>query len=233
MTRAELRASGFELEPDEHARLTKFLNLLLAENQTHNLTGVRTLADAWPLLVCDSLALLSLVQAFAPRRLLDLGSGGGIPGIPLACVRPELRFTLIDATRKKMDAARRIATGLELPNVSAVWGRAESLAHTTNLREQFDLVAAKAVARLPVLLECAAGFVRVGGRCCFFKSTAAEAEIQAATRSAAKCGLRFESTLEYTLPAGHGQRLIVIYTKTDPLRSNLPRAPGIPGKRPL
>ncbi|MFQ5806979.1 MAG: 16S rRNA (guanine(527)-N(7))-methyltransferase RsmG, partial [Phycisphaerae bacterium] len=200
MTRDELAAAGFEVGPAAHARLSRFVELLLRENRRVNLTAIRTSEDVWRLHVCESLALLPLISGLRPRRLLDLGTGGGIPGIPLACVCKGLDVTLLDATRKKLEAVARIVSGLGLQRVRTLWGRAETLAHDAAYRETFDVVTARAVAALPALVEYAAGFVRPGGQCWFAKPPeAATRELKVAQRAAGQCGLTHVDTHQFTL----------------------------------
>lgn len=234
MTRDELAAAGFAVEPRAHQRLAHFVELLLHENRRLNLTAIRDADEVWRLHVCESLALLPLVDESGARRLLDLGTGGGILGVPLACVRNDLHVTLLDATRKKLDAVGRIVAELELSNVDMLWGRAETLAHDVTHRERFDAVTARAVAKLPTLVEYAAGFVRCGGRCWFSKSIdAAAREVEEARHAAGQCALRYVSTRRFQLPGKHGERAVVIYEKRRPLRKNLPRPQGHPRRKPL
>ena len=174
MTQRELLAAGFDVSNAAHARLSRFVELLLEENECVNLTAVRDEAEVWRGHICDSLMLLPVVRAHAVTRLLDLGTGGGLPGLPLACVSTRVDVTLVDATRKKVAAVRRIISTLALENARAVWGRSELLAHIASFREQYDAITARAVATLPVIIEYAAGFVRPGGHCWFFKSAEGE-----------------------------------------------------------
>lgn len=233
MTPEKLAAAGFPLPPAVCERLARFVELLLRENRHINLTAIRTAADVWRLHVCESLALLPLVDELRPRRLLDLGTGGGLPGVPLACVLAELEVTLLDATRRKLRAVERMVAGLGLTNVRTLWGRAETLAHDVARRERFDVVAARAVAALPTLIEYAAGFVRVGGQCWFPKPVAAaDAEVAAARNAAQRCHVVHVRTEQFTLPGG-ARRALVIYRKSGPLSADLPRAPGQPARRPL
>jgi 16S rRNA (guanine527-N7)-methyltransferase len=234
MTRDELAVLGFDVTLAANARLSAFVRLLLRENQRVNLTGIRAAGEVWRLHICESLALLPLVDRLRPRRLLDLGTGGGIPGLPLACVCEDLDVTLLDATRKKLDAVERIVSEVGLTGVRTLWGRAETLAHEATCREKFDAVVARGVAALPVLVEYAAGFVRPAGQCWFAKPVEVAAREIADARSAARqCELSYVGTHHFTLPAGHGERAVVIYAKRAPLRDDLPRPAGRPGKRPL
>lgn len=234
MTREELETAGFKVSETVYARLAQLVELLLAENRRVNLTAARNPAQLWRAHVCDSLALLPLVHEHAAGDVLDLGSGGGFPGLPLACACPDVEVTLLDATRKKVDAVRRIIQAMRLPNARAVWGRAETLARDPAYRERFDAVAARAVAALPVLLEYAAGFARPGGHCWLFKSAAATgAEQAAAASAAASCCLEHVDTCRYRLPGESDDRLILVYRKQGVLPADLPRAVGRPRKQPL
>ena len=234
MTRDELAAAGFVVEPAAHARLARFVELLLRENQRLNLTAIRDADEAWRLHICESLALVPLVAESGARRMLDLGTGGGVPGVPLACVCDGLQVTLLDATRKKLDAVGRIVAELELSGVEMLWGRAETLAHHKTHRETFDVVAARAVAKLPTLVEYAAGFVRPGGQCWFAKSVdAAQREVEEACGAAGQCALRYVKTHQFRLPDEHGERVVVVYAKRGRLRGELPRSQGRPRRRRL
>ena len=169
-----------------------------------------------------------------PVRLLDLGTGGGLPGVPIACVCSDVEVTLLEATKKKLAAVRRITTELGLENVHCLRGRAETLAHDPAYREQFDAVTSRAVAELRVLVEYASGFTRPGGVCWFFKTPeGAEKEIPDAEGAAQACVLRHVETRRYRLPVTYAERAIVVYRKEEPLRTDLPRSTGRAKKRPL
>ena len=234
MTHEQLQAVGLDLTPDAYARLACFVEQLLAENANINLTAIREPADSWVLHICDSLVLLQLIDALQPDSILDLGTGGGLPGLPLACVRPEIQFTLVDATRKKIDAVTRIAERVGLSNVTPVWGRAEDLAHRPEYREQFGAVTARAVGGLPLLIEYAAGLVAQHGQCWFPKSChAAAPQVESARNAAGQCALRYVETYTYDLPQDHGSRAVVVYEKRARLRRNLPRPANQSRNHPL
>jgi 16S rRNA (guanine527-N7)-methyltransferase len=223
-----------ELAPGARERLARLVRLLLHENRRVNLTGARSEDDLWSRHVADSLALLAVLPPGAGTRLLDLGSGGGLPGLPLACVRPDLHVTLLDATRKKVDAVRRIVAELNLANVAALVGRAETVAHDPAQRERYDVVTARAVAALPLLIEYAAGFLRVGGTAWFYKTARAlETELAEATNAARICRLTYISARPHGQPGERGGCVLVAYRKDSSLDRGLPRAPGHAKKRPL
>jgi len=231
MTLAELRAADCDVDAAAYARLKRFVAGLLEENRCVNLISSASAAQVWPVHICDSLALLPLVQERSIRTLLDLGSGGGLPGVPLACVFPTIQVTLLDATRKKLAAVERVAAAVGLTNVRWAWGRAEVLAHEPAYREQFDAVTARAVAELPELVELAAGFVHPGGDAWFFKTLAAGAtEVAAAQHAAGACAMEHVESRRYRVPHSRSERVIVVYRKCGALGPDLPRRPGRPRK---
>jgi 16S rRNA (guanine527-N7)-methyltransferase len=234
MDRQTLAAAGFELEDQEFARLDTFVTRLLDENTRINLTATRDPDEFWKLHICDSLALLPLIGEQQPRTLLDVGSGGGLPGIPLACVCPQLEVTLLDARQKKLDAITRIIEPLGLQNVRVCWARAEDRAHDPDAREHFDAVTIRAVGDLRTAVEYVAGFVRPGGHAWFFHSTRELDEtLSRAARAANRCRLSLIESRLYHLPEPHGERAIVVGRKDRVLPASLPRRQGRPKSDPL
>ena len=141
----------------------RYVRLLLDANNRLNLTRIVEPDAVARLHLLDTLSALPLIDALAPRRALDLGSGGGVPGIILALARPEMSWTLVDSVRKKADAMRGFAAELGLANVTVVAERAEVLGRDPAHRERYDLVAARACAALPVLVEYGLPLLRDGG----------------------------------------------------------------------
>jgi 16S rRNA (guanine527-N7)-methyltransferase len=214
VTLAELRAAGYNLDADTFARLSRYVELLLEANRKVNLISRASADRVWPAHICDSLALLPLVRERRPENLLDLGAGGGLPGLPIACVYPELDVVLIDATRKKVAAVESIVRGVGLRRVRCIWGRAEDLVRDAALRECFEAVTARAVGALSELVAYAAGFLRLSGTAWFFKTAhAVEAEIAAADKRAPACALRHVENRLYHLPMSNAERAVVIYQK--------------------
>ena len=204
-------------------QLERFCERLLEENQRLNLTAVREPAAARVLLVAESLVVLPRLARRGPKRLADLGTGGGIPGVPIAIARPDLRVTLIDATRKKLAAVGRICADLGVRNVRTCWGRAERLAHEKVWRERFDAAVARAVGRLPRTLAWLSGLLRPAGFGWVFQSLRVLDKPQPWLEAAREHRLSLEAVWHYTLPEGHGRRLLLELRKTDPLRRDLPR----------
>lgn len=169
--------AGLQLQPAQHALLERFLELLYQANRTMNLTRIRPGPSARVLHVGDALSLLPLLPGEA-HRLADVGSGGGLPGIPLAIVRPDAHVTLIEATRKKAAFLDRTVAALRLSNVQILQQRAEAAAE--RLGEAFDVAVARALAPMPVLVEWCLPLVKCGGKLLAMKGPKAQAELPAA-----------------------------------------------------
>lgn len=199
---AELARLGVTLDAAKISKLGEFLALLIAMNDQMNLTSVTAPDEAWSRHVLDA---LSLVPHFADipgsSRVLDVGSGGGVPGLPLAIARPDLRVTLLDATEKKVAFLRSAAARLGLANVDAVCGRAESV----DLGAPFEVVTARAVAKISALLPWTAPFAKRGGRLLFIKGARAEIELEDAKNALRRYRATYEAT--HLTPTG---RIVVL-----------------------
>ena len=163
-----------DLSPEQRGQLARYLDRLLAANERFNLTRVRDRAEAEALHVGDALALLPHLPVGA-FELCDVGSGGGVPGVPLAIARPDVRVTLVESVGKKADFLRETAEALGLANAEVARGRAESLAN-----RQFDVVTARAVASLGKLLVWCRPIVRRGGVLLAMKGPRLGEELEAA-----------------------------------------------------
>ncbi len=212
----------------------RYVGELLAANARLNLTRVTEPEAVARLHLLDALAALPLLDEWEPAAAVDLGSGGGVPGIPLALARPAQRWTLVDSVHKKADALRSFVAALGLGSVAVVDERAETIGHAADHRERYDLVAARACAPLPVLVELAMPLLRVGGRLLAWKGplTASDDELARGARAAAQVGggtpdLRASGIAEL---GGH-TFVVVVKERATPAR--YPRRPGEPGRRPL
>src|SRR6185436_19397799 len=147
-------AAGIEFEEGDLERLGLYLALLLETSRSVNLTATTDPAEAWVRHILDSLTLLALLSELPEGgSVIDVGSGGGLPGIPLAIVAPRLRFTLLEATGKKAEFLTAAGERLGLANVAVVNDRAEHAGHQPEHRERYDAVVARAVGPLAVLSE--------------------------------------------------------------------------------
>jgi 16S rRNA (guanine527-N7)-methyltransferase len=216
------------VQPDQLARLEAYVSRLLEVNRHMNLTAVRDAEGVWIRHVFDSLALLPHLHGDLDQRALDLGSGGGLPGIPLAILRPDMDWTLVDSVAKKARFLEETAAEIGLSNVRVDTRRAEVLGRDPAFREQFHMVTARAVARLPTLLELTVPLLRLKGRLYAMKGQQASEELKESRRAIER--LAVDLRLEEDTP--EGGRLLV-FKKVRETAKAYPRAVGIPNKEPL
>ena len=236
-------ALGVRLTARDRDRFRRFGAMLIRENADINLTAITDPTGVQLLHFADSLSIVPAVDAYvrliggdvamlSTVRILDVGSGAGFPGLPLAIVRTRVAVTLLEATGKKVAFIRRVADDLGLDNVTALNFRAEEAAHHPTLRGHMDIVLARAVARLPVLLEYCLPFVRPNGFVLALKRGDIAEELAEGARAATELGGDIRSTTPVPVPGLDGHVLIRI-DKTGETPPNYPRRPGIPTKRPL
>lgn len=210
----------------------RFVALLLEANSRLNLTRVVEPDAVARLHLLDAVSALPTIDRLAPDRVLDLGSGGGVPAIPLALARPGVRWALVDSVRKKVDVLAAIVAALGLATVETVAERAELLGRDPAYRERHDLVTARACAALPVLVEYALPLLRVGGTLLAWKGRVAEEELRAGAAGAAELG----GSEPEVVPSGVddlGEHRFVLVRKERPTPARYPRRPGEPARRPL
>ena len=214
------RRASIELSPDQHAKLSRYLDLLFEANARMNLTRITDRAAAEVQHVGDSLTLLPHLPAGA-IRVADVGSGGGAPGIPLAIARADATFLLIESTKKKAAFLKQAIEALELTNVSVSEWRAEDVGHSNN-RETFDVAIARAVARMAWLAEWCLPLVKKGGKLLAMKGPKVAEELPEATRTIKLAGGGEAIVHPVDLP-GTEHRVIVEVAKIARSDKRLPR----------
>jgi 16S rRNA (guanine527-N7)-methyltransferase len=226
-------ALGLSLTSGQLNKFGRYRELLLEWNERINLTAITDPVEIVTHHFLDSLACLLA----APREqrgaatLIDVGTGGGFPGIPLAIALPGWQVTLLEATGKKVRFLEAAARALELGNVHALQGRAEEVAHLTAYRGRYDIATARAVAALPTLLEYCAPFVRSGGLLLLPKKGNLTEELAAGRRAAS---LLSTSLLDpVPVPFFADGRVIILGRQKRPCPERYPRAAGAPIKHPL
>lgn len=222
--------------PDLDQRLHALVKAFLHENANINLSALRTEDACWNGNILDSLALADAVEAKKippPHMLMDVGTGGGFPLLPLAMLYPDARCTGVDSIGKKVAAVGRIAQSVALKNVTLIAERSENLARKAEHREKYDTVTARAVAPLNVLLEYVSPFARIGGHIVLWKSTHIDEELSAAEKSAAAFGCTLVEQFSYDLGGDWGTRQLLIYKKEEKTSKIYPRAVGEAKAKPL
>ena len=221
------------LSSEQEAAFDVYARELAEWNAHTNLTAITALDDVRVRHFLDSLTLLAAAPLPPGAHVIDVGTGAGFPGLPLAIARPDLRITLVEATGKKLAFCQHVAELLQLKGVSFVHARAEEAGHMPGLRESGDLVAARAVARLPALLEYLLPLARVGGLAVAMKGQTAAAEAKDSARALKLLGGKLRGVREFALPGLEEPHYLVVVEKTAPTPAGFPRRPGQPVQKPL
>ncbi|MCL1802573.1 MAG: 16S rRNA (guanine(527)-N(7))-methyltransferase RsmG [Eubacteriaceae bacterium] len=211
-------------------QLDKYAQAVLEENELLNLVSIKDLSEFWSMHIMDCLALEPYIPQGA--KVIDVGSGAGMPAVVLKIARPDIFVMPLDSIRKKMDALMRIAlkTGADIGEYIVM--RAEVAAHIDEYRESFDVAVARALAPLPQALEYCAAFVKAGGVFIAMKGKALESELQLAQGAAELLGLEGPNIKSYSLE-GDIERKLAIYTKTAQTPGKYPRRQAAIKKKPL
>jgi 16S rRNA (guanine527-N7)-methyltransferase len=231
-----LAREQFGVELDEHqiGQFARLADELVQWNATRaNLTAITERDAILRRHFLDSLSLMPVVELKPGMRLADVGSGPGFPGLPLAIACPGLEVTMIEATRKKVQFVDHIIELLGLTGCMAIHDRAEEAGHMDTERAQYDVVVARAVARLPVLVEYLLPLARVGGVCIAMKGETAAQEAADAARGIRKLGGRLREITQIDLPGVEHPHFLVVIDKTRPTPAAYPRSAGLPVREPL
>lgn len=218
------------LSPSLVPALERFAALLLEKNQVMNLTAITEPEQVATLHFLDSLALTRILN-FSGRRVVDVGTGAGFPGVPLAMAVPDMELTLLDSLGKRVLFLRDCCADLKLDHAACVHARAEEFA--ADHRETYDIAVSRAVAALPVLCELCLPLVKPGGRFLAMKSVDSDAEIQSAEKAVGVLGGRLLEVQDYTVPETTVVHRAVIVEKRSPTPPKYPRSFGKIKKSPL
>lgn len=234
-----VRAAGFDLSELQIGQLYRYRDLLYERNAVTNLTAVRELSAIERRLLLESLRLVPVLRSLPAiadsgnHSLIDVGTGGGLPGMVLAIACPEWTVFLLDATGKKVAFLNEAIAEIQLANAFTIHGRAEEVGHQPRYRDSFDVVTARAVASLPVLLELGVPLLRIGGHLLFPKGAGISDELDAAGRAAGILGAEVTSSAFLPDAGSTIDTRLVIARKLSPTPHAYPRRTGVPAKDPL
>ncbi|MBR4869618.1 MAG: 16S rRNA (guanine(527)-N(7))-methyltransferase RsmG [Oscillospiraceae bacterium] len=221
---------GLRCEEDFLTDLVTFSQLLIERNKVMNLTAITEPRDVATLHFLDCAALLNFAD-FAGKKVIDVGTGAGFPGLPLRILQRNFTITLLDSLNKRVDFLESVVNVLALPATECVHARAEEYA--TRHRESFDIATSRAVASLPVLSELCLPLVKVGGKFLAMKSVDTEEEINASKAAIAKLGGKIVAVKDYAVPLTDVTHRVVIIEKVSPTPAAYPRAFAKIKKQPL
>lgn len=222
---------GISCSEVQYKQFKDYMELLLDMNEHINLTAIKEPGEFILKHYVDSSIIYNSAEYGMAKNVLDLGTGGGFPGIPLAILSPEKEFILVDSLNKRIKAVLEMAEEIGLKNVKVVHGRAEDLGRNPKYRDHFDLCVSRAVANLAVLCEYCLPFVKEKGCFIAYKSGEIEEELQG-SRRAIKV-LKGELSHIKTFEIAENSRTIIVIEKVASTPKIYPRQAGKPGRLPI
>jgi 16S rRNA (guanine527-N7)-methyltransferase len=221
------------LTPAQVTQFQTYARELVVWNEKVNLTAITSPEGIEVRHFLDSLSVAKAATLKPGTRVIDVGTGAGFPGLPLKIAYPEIELTLLEATGKKLTFLEAAAQAMGLTGVRTLHARAEEAGHMSHQRAHYDLVLARSVARLPVLLEYLLPLCKVGGRCIAMKGETAPAEVADSKKALNVLGGLVAGIESVVLPGIPEPHLLVLIDKVAGTPAGYPRKPGVPSAKPL
>ena len=232
-----LGKTGINNDSGKIDKVSSYLEIVYEKNKVINLIGTKEKKDIFIKHILDSLSIFNLKVLskgeHPGKKIIDIGTGGGLPGILLAIFLPESKIFLIDKSKKKTDFLRETIKALDLENIRVITDRAEELSRKVGFREKFDIVITRAVTKFNILLELAIPFCTINGRIIFYKSKKVFEEIKEHNEAISKLGGEFEELYDVEVPDLEGFRTFLILKKGKRTPLKYPRNFAQIKKKPL
>lgn len=229
----KLLKDDFSLDSQQINKFIHYSTLLKEWNEKINLTALHDDKEIIIKHFYDSLLCTKVWNDFNGKKLIDIGTGGGFPGLPLKIFNRELDVTLCDSLLKRLNFLNEVIDNLGLEKITTLHGRAEDLGRDTFHREYYDVVTARAVAKLPILLELCLPLIKVGGVFIALKGPEGQAELKESQYALNLLGGKTIEIREFKLKETDDQRTIIVFKKVFSTPNKYPRKAGIPQKRML
>lgn len=229
----DLLNKGYSLSAKQLQQFKTYYDLLIEWNDKINLTAITEQNDVYLKHFYDSVTPSFVFDFSSEISLCDVGAGAGFPSIPLKILHPHLKITIVDSLNKRINFLQNLVQALELENVSLFHDRAEGLGQNNSFRETFDIVTARAVAKLNVLSEFCLPLAKVEGYFIALKGALGEEELKESQHAISTLGGEIEGTYSLILPEEESQREIIVIKKIKPTPKKYPRKPGTPLRQPL
>lgn len=229
---AGLEELSLSITKEEISKMSRFARSVVITNRSLNLTRILSMEEMAIKHFVDSLSCF-LIDLPPHLKCMDVGTGAGFPGIPLAICRPGWSVVLLDSLRKRLKFLDQVRDDLKLENTVTLHARAEDAGQDKRHREQYDLVFSRAVASLPILLEFCGPLTKVGGRFVAMKGQDGDEEVEISGKASRILGLEVEETISFSLPLNMGERQIIVFRKLKNSPKKYPRRAGVPAKQPL
>lgn len=224
---------GIELSDRQKEQFIQFYEYLVEKNKVMNLTGITEFEEVLTKHFLDSLSCVKAVNINNVKKVIDIGTGAGFPGVPLKIAFPHLETCLLDSLKKRVNFLEESFELLKFENISAIHGRAEEFAKNKVYREQYDLCVSRAVSNLATLSEYCLPYVKVGGYFISYKSGKVQEEAEAAAKAVKILGGKVKDIVYFNLPDSEIERSLVVIEKIKPTPGKYPRKAGTPLKEPL
>ena len=224
---------GIELDDIKLEQFHKYYELLIEWNRNINLTTITEYGDVLTKHFLDSLAIVKAINCKKTISLIDIGTGAGFPGIPIKIVFPNIKVTLLDSLKKRVNFLEEVIENLSLYDIETIHGRAEDFAREDILREKFDISVSRAVANLSTLSELCLPYVNLNGKFIAYKSEKAAIEIDEAENAIKILGGGNIRKIPFILPGTEYERNIIVIDKIIKTPSKYPRKSGKPEKSPI
>ena len=232
-----LEQLSITLSGEQKQQFLTYYEYLVEKNKVMNLTAITEYEEVITKHFLDSLAVVKTScfkpEKLAGKRLIDIGTGAGFPGIPLKIAFPELEILLLDSLNKRINFLNEVTEMLGLTKINTVHGRAEDYAKQKGYRESFDFCVSRAVANLSTLSEYCIPFVKQGGCCISYKSGSVDQELIQAEKAVKILGGQREEVVRFFLADTDMDRSFVVIRKAKPTPKKYPRKAGLPSKEPL
>ena len=225
------RAINIEMNNEQAEKFYKYMKLLIEWNEKINLTAITEENEIILKHFIDSLTVLKYINQ--TDRIIDVGTGAGFPGIPIAIMMPNTKITLLDSLNKRINFLNDVIKELELKNIETIHSRSEDCGKDISKREYYDIAIARAVANLTTLSEYLLPFVKIGGKMICMKGSEVEEELKNADFAIKELGGEITLKDEFYLPDSDIKRNIIVAKKVQYTPKKYPRKAGIPAKEPI
>lgn len=222
-----------KLDNRQLEQFQRFYEMLIEWNKVMNLTGITEFEEVVTKHFVDSLSIVNIYDLNRVRRVIDVGTGAGFPGIPLKIAFPHLEVVLLDSLNKRIRFLNNVIDELKIKDIYTLHGRAEDFARKSEYREKFDLCVSRAVSNLSTLAEYCIPYVEGNGIFISYKSGNIEEEIEESERAVQVLGGKIEEVLKFQLPGTDISRAFVRIRKVKATGGKYPRKSGIPAKEPI
>ena len=225
------KAINIEMNNEQAEKFYKYMKLLIEWNEKINLTAITEENEIILKHFIDSLTVLKYINQ--TDRIIDVGTGAGFPGIPIAIMMPNTKITLLDSLNKRINFLNDVIKELELKNIETIHSRSEDCGKDTSKRENYDIALARAVANLTTLSEYLLPFVKIGGKMICMKGSEVGEELKNAEFAIKELGGEITLKDEFCLPESDIKRNIIIAKKVQYTPKKYPRKAGLPAKEPI